>query len=117
MSSDFDFLRKIVSRIFENRARLDVHVEHLKREAIEIERYYDPREEFNRWRDSSEGKGWKSEQYRRQKGCCLLCSNSIEVKGAHIDHIKPISKFPELNLTLSNLQVTCAPCNLRKRDS
>src|SRR5262249_39926358 len=31
------------------------------------------------------------------------------------DHIKPRSKFPELELELGNLQVLCADCNLGKR--
>jgi 5-methylcytosine-specific restriction endonuclease McrA len=33
----------------------------------------------------------------------------------HVDHIKPRSKFPELELERSNLQVLCEDCNLGKR--
>lgn len=33
-----------------------------------------------------------------------------------IDHIKPVSKFPELAMDLSNLQVLCWDCNLEKSD-
>ena len=32
----------------------------------------------------------------------------------HVDHIKPRSKFPELELSLDNTQVLCADCNLGK---
>lgn len=33
-----------------------------------------------------------------------------------IDHIKPVSKFPELARDISNLQVLCWDCNLSKSD-
>ena len=32
----------------------------------------------------------------------------------HVDHVKPRSKFPELALDLSNLQVLCNLCNVAK---
>lgn len=32
----------------------------------------------------------------------------------HVDHIKPRSKYPALELVLSNLQVLCEDCNLGK---
>lgn len=35
-------------------------------------------------------------------------------KTIHVDHIKPRSKFPELSLVQSNLQILCADCNLGK---
>jgi 5-methylcytosine-specific restriction endonuclease McrA len=38
-----------------------------------------------------------------------------ETKGEfHIDHIKPRSKFIELELCIDNLQVLCKSCNLEK---
>lgn len=43
---------------------------------------------------------------------CLLCGNSN--KPLHVDHIKPRSKFPELELDPYNLQVLCESCNLGK---
>ena len=33
-----------------------------------------------------------------------------------IDHIKPVSKFPELAMDIDNLQVLCWECNQRKSD-
>ncbi|MEO1132239.1 MAG: HNH endonuclease signature motif containing protein [Cyanobacteria bacterium J06639_1] len=117
MSREPDSLKDIVPQIFQKKIEIDKQINHSLREVEEIQKYYHPRAEFNRWRDSSEGREWKLAQYYRQKGCCSICQNSIEVKGAHIDHIKPISTFPELNLSLSNLRVTCADCNLRKGSS
>jgi len=32
----------------------------------------------------------------------------------HVDHIKPRSKFPELELVFDNLQVLCDDCNIGK---
>ncbi len=32
----------------------------------------------------------------------------------HVDHIKPRSIYPELSLTIGNLQVLCAECNMTK---
>jgi 5-methylcytosine-specific restriction endonuclease McrA len=32
----------------------------------------------------------------------------------HVDHIKPRSRFPHLELSLDNLQVLCAACNVGK---
>ena len=43
---------------------------------------------------------------------CMKCGDVSG--GAHVDHIKPRSKFPELQLEFSNLQVLCLVCNIRK---
>lgn len=43
---------------------------------------------------------------------CMACGSN---EGAmHVDHIKPRSRFPELALEFSNLQVLCKACNLGK---
>ena len=42
---------------------------------------------------------------------CLRCGST---ENLHIDHIKPRSKYPELELVLENLQVLCMMCNLKK---
>ena len=42
---------------------------------------------------------------------CMACGASDRL---HVDHIKPRSKYPELELDLSNLQVLCRECNLGK---
>lgn len=61
------------------------------------------------------GGAWLQVRYQAlkdAKGRCLCCGRSPK-EGAvlHVDHIKPVSQFPELALTLSNLQVLCADCN------
>lgn len=49
---------------------------------------------------------------------CVYCGVS-EGEGVvfHVDHIKPRSLFPELELELSNLQVLCDKCNIGKNNS
>jgi len=61
---------------------------------------------------------WMSVRYvaLREHGFkCLCCGrsakNGVEL---HVDHIKPISKYPELRLEIENLQVLCRDCNLGK---
>ena len=46
-------------------------------------------------------------------GSICQCCGASPKNGAvmNVDHIKPRSKFPELALDLSNLQVLCAECN------
>lgn len=50
--------------------------------------------------------------FKRYGRRCALCrATRVEL---HVDHIKPRSKYPELALTLSNLQILCRACNLGK---
>lgn len=48
-------------------------------------------------------------------GCCQACgaraSTNIQL---HVDHIKPRSKYPELQLIPGNLQILCQHCNFGK---
>lgn len=43
---------------------------------------------------------------------CSMCGSTQ--KPMHVDHIRPRSKYPELALEKSNLQVLCKDCNLGK---
>lgn len=67
------------------------------------------------------GKPWRALRYqalKRNNGKCELCgSGKSDGSRLHVDHIKPRSKFPELSLTLSNLQVLCEDCNLGKSNT
>jgi len=45
---------------------------------------------------------------------CGRCRQSIQLGDLTVDHIKPRSKYPELALVLSNLQVMCRRCNSSK---
>ena len=61
---------------------------------------------------------WQRARYEalcRSNGRCELCGAS-KADGAtiQVDHIKPRSKFPALELDTGNLQVLCRPCNMGK---
>jgi hypothetical protein len=45
---------------------------------------------------------------------CFMCGAKPPSVTIHVDHIKPISKYPELKLEPSNLQLLCESCNLGK---
>lgn len=49
-------------------------------------------------------------------GKCTMCGRSHKDHGItiHVDHIKPRSKFPSLELDITNLQILCEDCNLGK---
>lgn len=42
---------------------------------------------------------------------CMKCDST---KDLEVDHIKPRSKYPELELEIDNLQILCSTCNLEK---
>ena len=66
-------------------------------------------------KDFYNSKKWRQVRYEALKNSnrvCLLCKATN--KQLHVDHIKPRSKFPELQYDLNNLQVLCADCNVGK---
>jgi 5-methylcytosine-specific restriction endonuclease McrA len=43
---------------------------------------------------------------------CVICGSNVRGKGlSRVDHIKPLKKFPELSLVLSNLRTLCVSCD------
>lgn len=49
------------------------------------------------------------------RGRCHCCgATAKDGVRIHVDHVKPRSKFPELELDINNLQLLCEPCNLSK---
>jgi hypothetical protein len=58
---------------------------------------------------------WRELRYSVFKKYCRVC----QCCGAtdtmfHVDHIKPRSKYPELELDFNNLQILCEACNIGK---
>jgi hypothetical protein len=68
-----------------------------------------------------ESSSWLDVRYRalkRENGYCQCCgSRGTPDNPIQVDHIKPRSRFPHLQLALSNLQVLCRHCNLGKSNS
>jgi 5-methylcytosine-specific restriction endonuclease McrA len=57
---------------------------------------------------------WRALRYnilKRSNGKCDLCGTKNEL---HVDHIKPRSKYPDLQWDESNLQTLCSDCNRGK---
>jgi 5-methylcytosine-specific restriction endonuclease McrA len=106
--------QELTQELFKTTKKVDLLLAKLKKTANKIEAKYDPRVEFNRWRGSAEGQLWKQQKYQVQNGCCAMCSKPIELLGAHIDHIQPISTHPHLAVATQNLQIACLTCNTKK---
>jgi hypothetical protein len=48
-------------------------------------------------------------------GKCMYCESKVEhISYAHIEHIKPKAKFPELEFEWDNLGFSCQVCNTNK---
>lgn len=95
-----------------------------RREAAELshlplterwKRQDDARKQDHDFYDSA---AWLRVRYQvllRRNACCDCCgargsfSNPLQV-----DHVKPRSKFPQLALEISNLQILCRDCNFGK---
>lgn len=62
---------------------------------------------------------WRTVRYRAlvlHGGACQCCGATAKTSGRpmHVDHVKPRSKYPELQLEINNLQVLCEDCNKGK---
>jgi hypothetical protein len=44
----------------------------------------------------------------------VCCACGARTKSIHVDHIKPRSTYPELELEINNLQILCPDCNRGK---
>jgi len=60
------------------------------------------------------GAGYSKENLDKLGDKCQKCGISSSDARLQIDHIKPMSLFPELSQDENNLQILCINCNLRK---
>jgi 5-methylcytosine-specific restriction endonuclease McrA len=51
---------------------------------------------------------------RYGRKCCVCGAENTEL---HVDHIKPRSLHPELELDIDNLQIMCRDCNIGKKNT
>ena len=57
----------------------------------------------------------RSEVVKRCGTQCGACGRQIRrATTLHLDHIKPMKNYPELEFIASNLQVLCSRCNVHK---
>lgn len=84
----------------------------------ETERYKRLHQEREREATFYDSRPWLELRYRvlaARGGCCQCCGNrGLWNDPLQVDHIKPRSKFPELELDFENLQVLCRDCNVGK---
>jgi len=83
-----------------------------------LKKYCHPLLGKNEYQDFYQSTAWRQLRYlalKNAKGACQCCGASAS-NGAqiHVDHIKPRSRYPELELNLDNLQVLCQDCNVGK---
>ncbi|MEL7140599.1 MAG: HNH endonuclease signature motif containing protein [Cyanobacteria bacterium J06573_11] len=104
----------LISKLLPATKQADQSMEQLKQVADSIHKRYEPRLEFDRWKQTLGGRKWKRSQLKLQQGLCNSCRCRVKLKGSHIDHIKPLKHYPQLAIDPSNLQILCSDCNLRK---
>lgn len=62
-------------------------------------------------------KKWKtlrSDVLHKHPHICACCGEDLKGKPKHVDHIRPRSKYPELELDYDNMQLLCEACNMGK---
>jgi 5-methylcytosine-specific restriction endonuclease McrA len=63
---------------------------------------------------------WRQLRYlalKNTEGTCQCCgSKASDGVQIHVDHIFPRSRYPQLQLSLDNIQVLCSDCNVGKGD-
>lgn len=70
-----------------------------------------PDADFSPWRHHEIKDALRDETFAK----CAYCESFIEdVSPAHIEHIKPKSRFPELVVDWHNLTFVCGNCNTKK---
>lgn len=60
---------------------------------------------------------WRELRYRMFREWswkCMSCGRTPPEVKIHVDHIKPRSKYPDLELSIENLQLLCEDCNMGK---
>ena len=78
-------------------------------------RYKQENDRINKKANFYESKPWKRLRAKVLKTYgwqCMKCA--IKTGIMQVDHIKPRSKFPDLELTFDNMQVLCKDCNMAK---
>lgn len=103
----------------------DRSLQTLKQRAAQLKDHFDPvavaRRDFNNWTKSSAGKAFKAGLFEQQQGRCVgaecKARSPLGSEYLEIDHIQPLSKYPQLALDPQNLQLLCGPCNKKKSAS
>lgn len=80
-----------------------------------IKRWLNSKKVANGFYESDRWRKLRYEALKKYGRKCSCCGGSPETGSVlHVDHIKPRSKHPELELDINNLQILCRDCNLGK---
>ena len=63
---------------------------------------------------------WKKLRYKviqKYNQKCMCCGDHPPFCRLVVDHIKPRSKYPKLELDINNLQILCNSCNMGKSNT
>lgn len=106
-------LNKQKKKELKKQRRKEIILEKRARRVQKAKRYVSaPKSGNDSFYDSRE---WRELRYKAIKEYGRKCSACFATdRKIHVDHIKPISKYPELKLTFDNLQILCEDCNLGK---
>ena len=80
----------------------------------EIKEEKKKRKKFKEFYLSWEWKGLRYKVLNKYGRKCMCCGGEPPNVRLVVDHIKPRSKYPELEMDESNLQVLCNDCNMGK---
>ncbi len=67
-----------------------------------------------------ESREWRALRYqvlKKYAAKCMCCGRLAPDVQLHVDHIKPRSLHPSLELDMDNLQILCKDCNLGKSNT
>ena len=72
-------------------------------------------QEYERFYLTADWRYVRQQVIERDGTICRRCREQIQdLNEVTVDHVKPRSKYPELALVVSNLQVLCRRCNSSK---
>lgn len=109
MILDFALSRGILT---EMPKRIAVRSTPLPREIMPPAVYRASKAEFDAFYRTPQWRRLRMEAFLKYGRRCACCR--AKNKPFHVDHIRPRSRYPHLELDLNNLQILCEDCNLGK---
>ena len=71
----------------------------------------DPRQQFNNWLRSSEGKAWKRDEFQRCNEICAYCNTPMREADVVVHHVEPITKLGSHANRIENYRLLHPNCN------
>jgi 5-methylcytosine-specific restriction endonuclease McrA len=71
----------------------------------------DPRQQFNNWLRSQEGKRWKREEFQSRKGICAYCGEPMREADTVVHHVEAIQKLGNSANEVENYRLLHPSCN------